>query len=208
MSQTDESMIEQARAGDRLALESLLVQHSQRLRAHIARGLPRRLRGTIGVEDVVQETLAQAFQKIESLRDASPKAFDVWLRTIGEMTLVDFIRKEDAQKRGGQFARRQSAKDSVTGCLVDLLEKLPGSNETASHHVARQESLAALQVAIAGLPEDQRQAIQLHILDGKSLRETAEAMDRSTGAVRGLVHRAKENLSEAMGRASAWLSQR
>ncbi|MCA9212288.1 MAG: sigma-70 family RNA polymerase sigma factor [Planctomycetales bacterium] len=208
MSEKVELLIEQARTGDRLALERLLVQHSEKLRAHITRGLPRRLSASFGVDDVVQESLTQAFQRIGHLRDASPMAFDVWIRTIGEMTLVDFIRRADAQKRGGQFARRQLAKDSVTGSLVDLLEKLPGDLDTASHYVARQEGIAALQVAIAQLPGDQRQAVKLHIIDGNSLQQTAELMERSTGAVRGLVHRAKQNLSDAMGRASAWLSQR
>ena len=208
MSEDTQSLIEQARSGDRLALERLLISHTDQLRVHLARRLPARLQSTVAVDDVVQEALTQAFLRIERLRDSSPEAFATWLKTIGDMILVDFIRKEDAQKRGGQFRRRRLASDSVTGSLVDLIEKLPGDSATASRGAARQEGIAALQVAIAGLPEEQRQAVQLHLLLDKSLQETAQAMGRSTGAVRGLVRRAKENLGKAMGRASAWLSRR
>ena len=66
----------------------------------------------------------------------------------------------------------------------------------------------ALQVALAGLPEDQREAIRLNLLQGKTLEETATAMDRTTPAVRGLIRRGKQQLSEAMGRASVWMSMR
>ncbi len=208
MSGDSQSLIEQACSGDRPALERLLISHTNQLRDHLARGLPARLQSTVAVEDVVQEALTQAFLRIELLRDSSPEAFATWLKTIGDMTLVDFIRKEDAQKRGGQFRRRRLTSDSVSDSLVDLIEKLPSEAVTASRAVARQEGIAALQVAIAGLADDQRQAIQLHLLEGQTLEETAQAMGRSTGAVRGLVHRAKENLGQAMGRASVWLSQR
>ena len=91
----------------------------------------------------MQEALTQSFLRIERLRNSSPEAFATWLKTIGDMTLVDFIRKEDAQKRGGQFRRRQLTSDSVTGSLVDLIEKLPGEAVTASRAMARQEGIAA-----------------------------------------------------------------
>ena len=57
--------------------------------------------------------------------------------------------------------------------MVDLLGQLPVEEATASQIVARREGVAALQVAIAGLPSDQRQAIQLHLLKGMTLEETA-----------------------------------
>ena len=92
--------------------------------------------------------------------------------------------------------------------MAELLATLPSEDATASAIAASQEGIAALQVAIAGLPNDQRQAIQLHLLQGLTLQETSDAMERSTASVRSLVHRAKENLAQAMGRASLWLSRR
>lgn len=208
MTAETETLIRKAQAGDRMALEQVLWTHSEELREHIARRMPSWLQSSVAVEDILQKALIEAYLKIDQLRDASPKAVRAWLKTTGEMALLSVIRIERAKKRGGQFDRRQFATDSVTGSLVDLLEKLPGDSTTASSIVARQEGIAALQVTIAGLPDDQRQAIQLHLLQGKTLEETAVAMDRTPASIRSLIHRGKQNLAEAMGRASVWLSRR
>ena len=63
MSEETNSFVEQARSGDRAALERLLISHSDQLTSHIARGLPKRVWPRVAVEDVVQETLTQAFLK-------------------------------------------------------------------------------------------------------------------------------------------------
>ena len=166
-----------------------------------------RLKGVVSVDDVVQETLTRAFLKIDRLRGNAPRAFLAWLWAIGDMTLIDLVRHETAQTRGGKFRRQEYAGRSNNGSLVEFLGQLPGKDATASHNVALQEGIAALQLAIASLPNDQRQAIQLHLLQGKTLQETSDAMERTSASVRSLIHRAKENLSQAMGRASNWLSK-
>jgi RNA polymerase sigma-70 factor (ECF subfamily) len=208
MSVSVTKLIQVARSGDRVALERLLIDHAEQLRIHLLRGLPTRVKGTISVEDVVQETLTRAFLKIDRLQGDSPRAFAAWLLAIGDMTLIDLVRKETAQARGGRFLRQELTRDSATGSMVALLEQLPGEEATASRIAASQEGIAALQVAIAGLPNDQRHAVQLHLLQGMTLQETSDALGRSTAAVRSLVHRAKENLAQAMGRASLWLSRK
>ena len=209
MSAAETELIEQARRGDRLALERLLIDHAGQLRIHLLRGLPTRVKGLISIDDVVQETLTRAFLKVDQLRGDSPSAFTAWLLAIGNMILIDLVRKETTQERGGKFRRRQElTHDSTTGSVVDILEQLPVDEATASQIVARREGVAALQVAIAGLPSDQRRAIELHLLQGMTLQETSDAMDRSKTSVRGLLYRAKVNLAEAMGRASLWLSRR
>jgi RNA polymerase sigma-70 factor, ECF subfamily len=208
MAETPTQLIEQARSGDRRAIERLLIEYAAPLRRHLQCGLPIRVKGCISIDDVVQETLTRAFQKIEQLQGNSPREFAAWLFAIGNMILIDLVRKETTQVRGGQLRRQELTHDSTTGSVAEILERLPLDEATASQIVATQEGLAALQIAIVGLPSDQRQAIQLHLLQGMSLKETGDAMQRSPTAVRGLVHRAKKSLAQAMGRASLWLSRR
>lgn len=208
MAGTTTQLIEQARGGDRLAIERLMVEYAEPLRGHLRAGLPARVKGYISIDDVVQETLTRAFQKIEQVQGNSSREFAAWLFAIGNMILIDLVRKETTRGRGGQLLRRQLTHDSTTGSVVEILERLPLDEATASQIAATQEGLAALQVAIDGLPSDQRQAIQLRLLQGMSLQETGDAMERSPTAIRGLVHRAKENLAQAMGRASLWLSRK
>ena len=63
-----------------------------------------------------------------------------------------------------------------------------------------------MQVAIASLADEQREAIRLHYFERLTLEETATAMRRSTGSVRGLLQRAKQQLRQQMDRSSKWLS--
>ncbi len=184
MSAAETQLIEQARRGDRFALECLLIDHANQLRIHLLRGLPARVKGLISVEDVVQETLTRAFLKIDQLRGNSPRTFAAWLLAIGNMILINMVRKETTQERGGKFRRQELTHDSTTGSVMDILGQLPVEEATASQIAARREGIAALQVAIAGLPSDQRRAVQLHLLNGMTIQETSDAMGRSTTSVR------------------------
>ena len=112
------------------------------------------------------------------------------------------------KKRGGahrQVSRRTEGQGSSVAELVDLLSD---RHHAPSRSVARREAVQAVHVGIAGLPEDQREAVRQHLIEGKSLAATAEAMGRTPGAVSALVHRAKGRLREALGRASLWLSRK
>ncbi len=95
-----------------------------------------------------------------------------------------------------------------TGAVPGLDEMLSARDRTPSQSIARREAVGAVQVAIAGLPDDYQQAIRLRYFEGKSLAETAAGMDRTPGAVRGLLDRAKEKMLAALGRASLYLSQK
>ena len=207
-SESERLLVEQARAGDRQALERLLLEYGPTISSHIKRRFPSAIRGVVGVEDILQQTLLHAYLGIGTLKECSRGAFVAWLKTIADMRLVDALRVEQRQKRGGGFRRQRRASESVTGSLVDLVDRLPGDAPTASGLMAKDEAILAIQVAIASLPEEQREAVRLHVLEGNSLEETAAEMGRTTGAIRGLVQRAKQQLAEAMGRASAWLSTR
>jgi len=63
-------------------------------------------------------------------------------------------------------------------------------------------------MGIAALPSDQRDAIRTHLLEYKTLAETAAAMDRTPGAVRALIHRGKRQLRQFLGHSSRWLSKK
>ena len=76
----------------------------------------------------------------------------------------------------------------------------PFGDELAAGH----EVVAAVEKAIAELPAEYQQAVQLRLLQGKSLEETAELMGRSPRAVQGLVDRAKKKLRAVLGRLSMY----
>ena len=61
------------------------------------------------------------------------------------------------------------------------------------------EQRASLFRAVRELPEDQRRVIELRFVEQKSIREVAEALERSEGAIKQLQFRGLEALRTRMG---------
>jgi RNA polymerase sigma-70 factor (ECF subfamily) len=197
-------LVRAAIAGDRLALERLLLAHYDDLAQRVASRLPARLQATQSVEDILQVTFAQAFRDISRFEQRDDATFGNWLARIAENRLLDSIKQHDAHKHGGDLHRvAESARDESR--VLSLWDWIAADDTSPSSIVARDEALQALNVALATLSPDQRDAIRLRMLEGKSLEETATAMGKTPDAVRGLVHRGKQQLQGAMGRASQWL---
>jgi RNA polymerase sigma-70 factor (ECF subfamily) len=204
----EQELMAKATSGDHVALERLLLSHYAGLSRHVAARLPASLQALVSVEDVLQETFVQVFRDIGNFQPRCEGSFSAWLRTIAENRLRDTIKALRRKKRGGQFRRVQALANAQASSVGNLLEILSTESHTPSQSVARREGVHALQVAIAGLPEDYRQAICLRYLEGKSLSQVAEMMQRSPGAIRGLIGRAKEKMRAALGRSSLYLSSR
>src|SRR5262245_35113168 len=64
--------------------------------------------------------------------------------------------------------------------------------------LANDELRAALQSALHALPENQRAALLLVHHEGFSYREAAEVVEVSESAIKSLVHRARETLTEQL----------
>ena len=69
---------------------------------------------------------------------------------------------------------------------------------TPSAKARRHETEEELPAAIEGLPDDQREAVQLRHLEGWSLKQLAEHFGRSEVAVAGLLKRGMQKLRELL----------
>ncbi len=204
----NEQLLAHAVAGDRAALERLLFFYCDRLAAQIGRKLPSDLRSQLGVDDILQDTFVQVFRDIGTIAPQSEQAFVAWLETVAEHRLQDALRRARRKKRGGEFQRVADGGAQEGSQWLPLVELLRGDIGTPSQNAAQQEAVLAVQVGVSALPSDQRDAIRMHCLDRMSLEETADAMQRTPGAVRGLVQRGKTALRECLVRSSLWLSKR
>jgi RNA polymerase sigma-70 factor (ECF subfamily) len=199
-------LIERAVRGEQVALERLLLDHYAPLAAHIARRIPATLQSVVGVEDIVQSTFTNVFQSIRAYEVRDDASFLSWLVAIAENQLRDAVRAKKCKKRGGDRVRVQNVTAEERSREIQLLDVLIGPDHTPSRSAARREGMQAIRAALIGLPEEYRRAIELRYFDGYSVEETAILMGRTTGAVRGLVDRARRQLREALGRASHYLS--
>ena len=198
-------LIESAKKGDQVSLERLLLMAYPKVLRHVQIKQPSILKGKVGPDDLVQQAFTQAFLKIKTFEGENEMSFMKWLRVIADRQLQDAVKALTRKKRGGD--RKQVTGGGGEDSRLQLLDILAGDESTASRQMSRKESMQALHVSIAELPEDYRLVVLLRYFEGRSLAEIAEELGRSEGAVRGLLDRARAKLRDAMGRASQWLVQ-
>lgn len=204
----ESALIIEATSGDRAALERLLLDHYDRLAKHIGRKLVGPLVGLISADDILQETFIQAIGDIEQCEARTEQVFFAWLKSVADHRWQDITKGLNRKKRSGDHVQVRRPLGDLADSMVDLVELISDQGKSPSRRVARNEAVQAIRVGIAGLANDQREAICLHHIEGKSLEDTAAAMGRSPAAVRGLIHRAKRALRNTMERSSMWLSSK
>jgi len=203
--QNEHELLMQAVAGDRASLERLLLMHYVPLSRRIAAKLPSMGQGVVAADDVLQQTFMQVFRDIGTFHPQTDASFQCWLNRIADHRVIDAVRSARRKKRGGDTTHIPSYSNADS--IQDLIKTLAADGRSPSQSVAGHEAVQAIQIAINELPANQRRALQLHCLEGKSLEAVAEELQCTKDAVRGLVDRAKRRLREALGRASQWLSK-
>jgi RNA polymerase sigma-70 factor (subfamily 1) len=203
----DETLITSAVAGDKVALQSLLLMHYGDIETTINQNLGAHLAVKVEVQDLIQEVLVAACQDINRFSPSDAASFRAWLKRIAENRVTDAARKYQRIKRGGemnQLAVRGAASES----LDDIWNWVFQESNPPDRPVRRQEAREAVQVCLAQLENDQREAIVAFYFEHRDTQDIAEEMDRSPGAVRELLRRGRANLAKFLGSASKWLSSR
>ena len=199
----EQTLLNAAINGDPSALEQLLWQNYEPLERFVASRIPAHARKHFGVEDILQTVFAEAFRDIAQFKSGTNAAFLSWLRTIAEHRIIDALRKLE---RGGihQISAGVWRDDQS---VLDLIDLVTGDDDSPSEVVAGKEAIHAIRIAIASLPVDQQEVLRRHYLEQQSIDDVATATGRTAAAVRGLIHRGKKKLAEALGRSSRWFSK-
>lgn len=207
METDQEKLLAAAVQGDPIALQQLLLERYEQLAGMIRERIPAPLRTVVDAEDILQTTFVQVFRGLSSFTEGDSDAFFAWVRSIAEAKVTDAIRNATRKKRGGDWRRIEHCAENTTESFVDLILLLSDQRRTPSRSAATHEAVAALQIALAKLPEDQREAIWLRHIECLTMEEVVERMERSEGAVRGLLHRGKASLKKSLGSSSTWFSR-
>lgn len=155
-----------------------------------------RWQGKLDLSGVVQQTLLEAHQDGKELAGAPDAQKAGWLKRALANNLADELRKLKTQRRdAGRERSLQAGLDqshSQLECLV------PGSDGTPSMEAVRAERGVQLAQALAALPVAQRQVIELHHLQGRTLAEVADTLRSTKPAVAGLLHRGLKALRQML----------
>jgi len=130
-SDTDRLLIQQIRAGDSRAWETLISRYEGRLLAYVQR----RLRDRSASEDVVQETFVGFLNSLPNFDDR--RELQTYLFTIASHKLTDHLR------RTGRHPLR-SLTDSSAELLNQQLDQHPGASSHARSEERRELESAAI----------------------------------------------------------------
>jgi len=128
-------------------------------------------------EDLVQETLAEAFYNLPALKD--PARFEPWLFRIAYHKCIDFLRRE----------RRRD--DDVP---LDEEHDQPGDADHYGDALADTPIDAALAALVSELPPKERASVLLKDVLDYPIDEVANIADSTVGGVKSALHRARVKL--------------
>lgn len=195
-------LVDRALGGDQLALEELLLTHYDRLQRHVAgrvSQLPLHVAQVVGTEDVLQQAFTKAFAAAKDFKPRDEYSFYAWLRRIADNQLNDLCRKRGRERVAPTF-RPANVLESTT--VEDLLDQFVGDAVAPSDGAMRTEAFRMLRMAIAELPDEYREVIELHDIRGQDLNSIASKLDRTVASVRSLRHRALKKLQSELVRLS------
>ncbi len=138
--------------------------------------MPRRFRTIFDVDDIMQETYAQAFVEF---RQDLPREFDRWLFRAATNNLKDLIRYCEAKKRG--FSKTLRTCDSTGQELQYLAECLLANCTAPSLVVRRREAVSVLNREIAKLSSAHRFVLNYYDLRQWPMEQVAEKIGCSIG---------------------------
>jgi RNA polymerase sigma-70 factor (ECF subfamily) len=154
------------------------------------------LRGKLDASDLVQQSLLVAHRQSEQFRGSTSAELAGWLRQILDRQLANMVRDH---LRGCRDVRREFSLEQTVGESDDRLAAcLAAVQSTPSQRAALNEQLLLLSRALAGLPDAQREAVELRYLHGVSLDDIAVCLERTPAAVASLLHRGLEALRQRL----------
>jgi RNA polymerase sigma factor (sigma-70 family) len=132
--------------------------------------------------DLLAETFASAFRDRKQFRGRDLEEARAWLYGIGRHRLADYVRRGRVEQLA--VGRLGVQRQSLTEVEYERIEEL----------AATQNARDQLGVELDGLPREQRDAVRLRIVDGRSYADVARELGVNEEAARTRVSRALRTL--------------
>jgi RNA polymerase sigma-70 factor (ECF subfamily) len=148
-----------------------------------------------GVHQEAEDLAQDIFLKIyRAAGNYTPRAqFKTWLYKVVANHCINFHRSQRKNKYDGTLDPALSEAD-----IADQSSKGAGQDAPAEKRLQQEELKAAVQHALAGLPDRQRMAVILFRFEGLSYGEIARSLGCSVSAVESLIFRAMSTLKERL----------
>jgi RNA polymerase sigma-70 factor (ECF subfamily) len=194
-----DQLLERTAAGDQSAAQELLVRHRPRLRRMVAVYLDQRISARVDPSDVVQEALAEAFQRLPEYVREQEISFYPWLRQIAWQRLVKLHRRHLTAARRSVHREDDMRMLLPDDSVQELASRLAVSGTEPNQKLIRQEMRDRVRAALDELRPADRTLLVMRYLEHMTLKEIAEATQTTTAAVKKRHTRALERLERRLG---------
>ena len=171
---SDETLLDLYGQGDPAAARALTLRLTPRVLGYAARLLTDRAEA----EDVTQEAMLRLWKMAPDWRSGEAKV-STWLYRVVTNLCTDRLRR-------------------TRGVDIDAVPEPEDDQPAADERLQQATRMAALDKALATLPDRQREAVVLRHIEGLSNPEIAEILDISVEAVESLTARGKRALAAAL----------
>jgi RNA polymerase sigma-70 factor (ECF subfamily) len=186
------SLIAAAAGGDEIAWRSLVERIRPQLREAAARELSRRVRRRVDPSDVVQQSLADAWEDRADFQGVSAAELVAWLLSILKNNLKDAVRRHI--KAGKRSIDHERSLDELRSSGAARPDVFVSAELSPQSQLARREALGRLVRLLEDLPPRQRQAVRMRYVERRALKEIAAHLDCNENTAAALIFRGLANL--------------
>lgn len=180
---SEKSLINLVKNGDKKAYEVLVLQYQDRLVYSVYKFL----KDYELAQDIAQEAFVKAFKNIEKFRGDS--SFYTWIYRIAINTAKNFLSSK---------ARSSEVYDDE---IMELkLSQSAVTTENPENILEAEELRTKMMEAIQSLPDDIRTTLSLREFDGLSYEEIAKVQNCPIGTVRSRIHKGREILDKTFSK--------
>ena len=189
---TDAQLVSDYIKGNEKSLESLIYKHKSKIYNFIFSKVFDR----DNAEDIFQETFIKVIKTLKNGTYKEEGKFLSWVMRISHNLIIDFFRKSN---RIPKF--EASSED------YDIFQFIKDSSPNAENILINRQIVNDLQKLILGLPEDQKEVLNMRLYRDMSFKEIAEYTGVSINTALGRMRYAILNLRKMVDENQIFLAQ-
>jgi RNA polymerase sigma-70 factor (ECF subfamily) len=185
---SDQEIVALARAGEEAAYRELIRRYERPLFSLLFR----MVRDRELAEDLAQETFVKALNAIESYRPEFK--FSSWIFKIANNAAIDHLRRRELDTLSLDGSPHAETPEAVEATALQIGDR----QESPLDAVEARELGGQIEHAIAQLRPEYRSCILLRHVEGRAYEEIAEILNLPLGTVKTYIHRARNELRQAL----------
>ena len=185
---TDQEIVALARSGEEAAYRELVRRYERPLFSL----LYRMVRDRELAEDLAQETFVKALNAIDSYRPEFK--FSSWIFKIANNAAIDHLRRRELDTLSLEGSPHAETPEAIEATALQIGDR----QESPLDAVEARELGGQIERAIAQLRPEYRSCILLRHVEGRAYEEIAEILGLPLGTVKTYIHRARNELRQAL----------